>query len=255
MVYPFFQNNKDVDIVRQGTVQVLTSDLMFENIPWTPNTRIPVEIGFNFKSTTTPNADSYTYMVREYLVDTSGINNPRDIGGVRFDIKTPPYDNFEASTDQYIKTNFGTPVTLHAAPQSADVEYIWYDIKGDSIGSGTSITVNPTSTTYYDLRVLHTHYCVESLTYTMVEVNPNYISNISPNPTTGTITIDYFVDPVITTGQINIVSQAGITMEVYNLNLSVGYITADVGKYPSGSYNVQLVCNGKFYDMKSFVKQ
>jgi hypothetical protein len=288
-----FYNRKDVQVMSPGTVKVLTPNLVFNNIEWNANQRIPILIEFYFKPTATPSEDNYKYEVREYLVDRTGL--ARDAGGVHFIIERPKYDYFEAATDKVVSVNYGEKLTLSAIPQNGNFEYNWYDINGNFVGEGVEITINPpTSATQYQLEVVSLNFCARDITNLMVNVNTNFITSVTPNPATEEITVEYshsslckpsvtiqsmlgiskqapilqkqlkeveqfvFEKAVPASNQIQLPIQKPQAVEA-KVALKLETIvttkeTLNVSDLQPGNYTVQLSCDGVVYDSKNFVK-
>lgn len=249
----FFQNNRDIKIISPGRIQILNSDLKFNNIQWSANTQYPVEIQFFLKPNVRHEKKEYKYEIREYLVDSSGLEI--GFGGVYFTVDVPEFSNFEAQTSSYVKTNFGNPVNLYAVQQTVtDLIYNWYDSSGELIGTGTNVSVSPDSTSLYRLEVFHSNLCLKDVAEVFVEVNYNFITDVIPNPVINELTVGYQFDAAITNGQIQIINQSGLIIDTFNLNLNLNFITMNVSKYQSGTYTIRLIGNGVNYDRKNFVK-
>jgi hypothetical protein len=248
-----FQNNRGVNILRPGHVQIIDNNLALNNINWSANTLVPANIQFYLKSKVKHEKNEYKYEIREYLLDSVGTEV--GFGGLYFTIDVPNINSFEANTKSNVKTNHGKPVELYAVQQNVpNLEYNWYDEDGILIGSGTNIFVNPDSTTLYTLEVSHSNFCMKDVANVVVEVNYNFISNIIPNPTSSNLTIEYQFDQNITSGQIKIYNQAGTLMSTHNLNINSNSINLNVARYRPGTYTVVLIGNNIEYDNANFVK-
>lgn len=248
-----FQNNRGVNILRPGHVQIIDNNLALNNINWSANTLVPANIQFYLKSKVKHKKNEYKYEIREYLLDSVGTEV--GFGGLYFTIDVPNINTFEANTKSNVKTNHGKPVELYAVQQDVpNLEYNWYDEDGILIGSGTNIFVNPDSTTLYTLEVSHSNFCMKDVANVVVEVNYNFISNIIPNPTSSNLTIEYQFDQNITSGQIKIYNQAGVLMSTHNLNINSNSINLNVARYRPGTYTVVLIGNNIEYDNANFVK-
>jgi hypothetical protein len=81
------------------------------------------------------------------------------------------------------------------------------------------------------------------------------LENIAPNPTSDKVTISYKLTGV-NSAYLMVSGSFGIGISnKYTLDLNSSQTTIDISNYPTGIYNVILVCDGKMVDTKNLLKQ
>ena len=94
--------------------------------------------------------------------------------------------------------------------------------------------------------------------YDEIEVilKPSIIENISPNPTSNEIQINYKLNGV-NSAYLMIIGQYGTNgaSNNYVLDVETSQTTINVANYVNGFYTVALVCNGQIVDAKTLIKQ
>jgi len=93
--------------------------------------------------------------------------------------------------------------------------------------------------------------------YAQVEVNlkPNSIKNIYPNPTNNIVNIDYNITEAETTYLAITNYYYPQLSNNYLLNISNNNIILDTSVFTSGIYVVTLICDGKIADSTFLIKQ
>lgn len=81
------------------------------------------------------------------------------------------------------------------------------------------------------------------------------LENIAPNPTSDRVTISYKLTGV-NSAYLMVSGSFGLgNSNKYTLDLNSSQTTIDISNYPTGLYNVILVCDGKMVDTKNLLKQ
>jgi hypothetical protein len=160
-----------------------------------------------------------------------------------------PRFDFQAeasSDDESIVIGDSTLISVSDIGESA--EYLWYDINGDSIGSGTSIYVHPEQFENYTVVVQTQNDKFRDYDNVEVEVNQGKIISVSPNPVNDNLTLNYVVAPtsnsyvsITNTISANQVNTYLISPYLFSANL-------DVSSLPTGIYAVTLYVNGVAVD-------
>ena len=190
----------------------------------------------------------------DYHVIQSGIGKDSDnripyTGGMHFIFNHEPRFDFQAeasSDDESIVIGDSTLISVSDIGESA--EYLWYDINGASIGSGTSIYVHPEQFENYTVVVQTQNDKFRDYDNVEVEVNQGKIISVSPNPVNDNLTLNYVVAPtsnsyvsITNTISANQVNTYLISPYLFSANL-------DVSSLPTGIYAVTLYVNGVAVD-------
>lgn len=155
----------------------------------------------------------------------------------------------DAGPDQMIE--IGNTATLSAVPVGENAFYNWYNSNGNFVASGLSITVSPTASEVYRLEVIAEADRFMDVDEVEVVVNNFHIDNISPNPASNDISVDYTVDASLSTYLSIVPISNGNSAIDYPLDSSLSNINIDISGYASGIYTVVLIVNGYIVDAET----
>ena len=133
---------------------------------------------------------------------------------------------------------------LHFNKQSAKMK-----IKSNKI---PPLTIHVTVTKKYKLEIITDTDGYKDYAEVEVKIKPSRIDNISPNPSSNNIQIDYKINEA-NSSYLMIIGQN--ISNNYVLDISANQTTIDVSDYEAGYYSVALVCDGQIVDAKTFLKQ
>jgi len=156
--------------------------------------------------------------------------------------------NADAGQDQTIEN--GNSVTLSAEDVGENVVYNWYDSDGNLVYVGKDMTVSPEVTEQYQLEVIADADGFKDYDEVEIKVEHNHIDNISPNPASSVISVDYTVEE----NSSSYLSIIGITNSTttnnYILDSNQSSISISTSSFPTGVYTVILVVDGQILDAK-----
>ena len=246
-----FENRDDIEIIDDKTILLKTNKIKIENIEFPSETRVPIYIGFSFLSDELSDKNVFKYHLRQFLSNQDAITK---VGEEHFEIRRTDRDAFsaDAGDDQEVIENENTD--LHAKDISEPAIYNWYDSKDSLIYSGKDFTVSSEITEKFKLEVIASSDGTKDYDEVIIKVKDCYISSMSPNPATNLVTIDYKVKNV-TSAYLMVLNTTATSSNNYIININQNQINFNVSSYPTGSYSVILVCDGKAVDMKTLIVQ
>ncbi|MFP5469967.1 MAG: tyrosinase family protein [Bacteroidia bacterium] len=179
------------------------------------------------------------------------------IGAVRYEIDKPDCSDKKAYAGSDKAIDIGCSTTLNADPELTCANYYWLDQNGDLISRNSNITVSPSKTTTYTLKVVSEEGC---LTEDKVTVNVSNqfclkereIVKITPNPAKDRVVVEYKV-PNTNTAQLRLVKMDNSFERTHSLDLSTNQTTIDISQFPMGAYIVTLVVDGVNEDSKNLM--
>lgn len=228
---------------------VFDSLARFENIQFDPNEYGTAYVTFNFLSKELTGKRNYTYHLAQ--IDES---NSKTIGGETFEIRKKPRPGFTANAGDDEEIDKSESVTLQAADINEDAIYNWYDVDGNLIYTGTSITVSPQFTQQYKLEVISNLDGLKDYDELQVIVNPYKIQSLIPNPVTSTVTVNYIADEAASAYLMVVHQNTGNTNN-YIIDTEENSHAIDLSGFASGLYSIILVCDGEIQGSKNLVKQ
>ncbi len=219
------------------------------NIQFYPNEFGTAFITFNFLTKEVTAKRNYTY----HLAQIDEGNN-LTIGGETYEIRKQPRPTFSASAggDEEIEKN--ESITLQAENINEEAVYNWYDVDGNLIYTGTTITVSPQFTQQYKLEVISNLDGFKDYDDLQVTVNPYKIESLVPNPATSLVTVNYIADEA-NSAYLMVVHQNSGNTSNYIINTEVNAHTIDLTGFSSGLYSIILVCDGEVQGSKNLSKQ
>lgn len=241
---------ENIEIVRPDKYQVLVSGspAKLKNLTFAPRELALVNVGFNFLAERLSGQALFDYDVTQHRSSDGSL-----LGGERYHVKIPGRPGFYADAGSDKEISLGENVDLNAYDIGESAIYNWYDPEGNLLYTGKDLNVSPEITKKYKLEVIAVVDGVKDYAEVEVKVKEFEILNLSPNPSSDQVTIGYKAETA---------SSAYLMINMpygnsYNhiLMTQQGEITVDVSSYPTGVYNVVLVCNGEVADIKTLVVQ
>ncbi len=131
--------------------------------------------------------------------------------------------------------------------------YNWYDNEGNLIYQGKDLSISAEVSKKYKLEIV-TPDGFKDYDEVEVKLRPGYIQNISPNPSSNTINIDYKLNGA-SSAYIMVIGTSNNPSYNYILNSTDETISIDISSYPIGYYSVALICDSNVTDAKQLLKQ
>ena len=228
---------------------VKNNNALIKNINFGANEAGLLTLDFNFLTEEMTGKDTYTY----HLIQKDAVTN-KVIGGETFIIHKQTRPVFVAQAeDKEIDKN--ETITISAEDINEAATYNWYDEQGNLVYQGGDLTVSPEIAKKYKLEVIATADGFKDYKEVDVKLKPSRIINVSPNPTSDTINVEYKVNNN-ETSYIMIIGTYGGSNDVNNYLIDVDsdQISIDISNYQTGYYTVALVNNGQIVDAKSIQK-
>jgi len=229
---------------------IITDSLArFENIQFDPNEYGTAYITFNFLTKELTGKRNYTYHLAQ--IDAS---NNETLSGETFSIRKQPRPGFIANAGDDKEIDRSESTTLQATEINEDAIYNWYDVEGNLIYTGTSITVSPQFTQQYKLEVISSLDGLKDYDELQVSVNPYKIESLVPNPVTTSVTVNYIADDA-SSAYLMVVHQNSGNTSNYIIDTLENSHTIDLNGFASGLYSIILVCDGEIQGSKNLSKQ
>jgi subtilisin family serine protease len=243
---------------RQGTGFLATSNgkkliatednMTLDNLQFLPNEWGTAYITFNFLTKKLTNKTLYTYHVIQKDYVTNEV-----VGGVTYEIRKQPRPAFTANAGNDEEIDRSESVTLQASEINEDAVYNWYDVDGNLIYTGTTITVSPQFTQQYKLEVISNLDGLKDYDDLQVTVNPYKIQSLIPNPATSTVTVNYIADEA-TSAYLMVVHQNSGNTSNYIIDIEENSHIIDLSGFATGLYSIILVCDGEIQGSKNLIK-
>jgi subtilisin family serine protease len=241
---------KNISVANESRYQLLiTGDsALLQNLTFLPHERSLMALSFNFLTRELNGVYEYDYHViqKDYFTQET-------LGGEKIEIHVEEREMFMAEAGENQEVYRNEQIIISAEEINEDAIYNWYDSNGNLIHTGQNLTITPQITSTYRLEVIAETDGFKD--YDEVEVVVKYaeITNVSPNPVSSILTIEYDTKNVQSAYLIlTRVAQSGLTNN-YQINTELNQTTINVSALPYGMYNLILVADGEMTDQTSII--
>lgn len=251
------EQNSHIEILREKEVLLLSSSIELNNITFPANKRVPIYIGFSFLSDEiNPNDQiEFGYHILQKYSDDDPILGDNWIGGVHFKIRRQDRDGFDADAGPDKEIYKNDNVTIYANQIGEAAIYNWYNSEGELIYTGQNLIVSPDVTAEYELEVIALSDGVKDYDDVEITVKNGRINNISPNPATQQITVEYETESTGSAYLMILGTNNFSASNNYLLDTNLPQTTIDISAYPTGLYTVALICDGQIVDAQALIVQ
>lgn len=241
-----FSQQQGIQVMQDKSIIVQSPNVVLSNINFPADTRIPVDVSFNFLID-----EQTTDTIFDYTISQSYTDTPDMVLGTEwYLVHKQQRESFNANAGADTTINKGASATLCAHAIADSAIYIWYDAAGNMVDTGISITVSPTSNTEYTLELISLVDGFKDYDKVMVHVRQYFINSVSPNPATTQLSIGYDASSA-STASIAFLLANGSTYSTHNLDPAQSSISINTSQYPQGVYQVVMIANGQTVDAKS----
>lgn len=245
-------NTEGLNISGEHEINLTGFETTFESIYLPANTELPTTLTFDFLIQNDSTAE-YEFLVSSQT-SIADDNGEYWRGNVRYIVKNNPRDPFDADAGEDKEIDRGESTLLCAELINEAAIYNWYDMEGNLIYTGTDLSISPEVSERYRLEVIATADGLTCYDQVDVEVNPYFITNVSPNPASTTVTIDYFAEGA-SSAYLMLLSYTNGTASNYIINPTSTQTNINIANYQTGIYSVILVCDGVHYTIENLVVQ
>lgn len=249
LLEPHLINRNDLRILQEKEILLLTDSVLIPNIEFLANTRIPIFVGFSFLIDEISEEDQFKYHVRQYLSANNSL-----LGGVHYFVNRYHRSPFEADAGADKEIKEGEFVAIDAILINESAIYNWYNQEGDLIYEGSSFSISPEITRKYKLEVITDVDGYKDYDEVEVKVNPFWIENISPNPVSNLVTIDYVANKA-SSAYLMVLNQTSTQSNNYIIDTDQSQTSINLSAYNAGVYTLVLVCDGRVRDVKTLAIQ
>ena len=219
------------------------------DVTFPENTRVPIYVGFSFLSEEVGEKNEFKYNIDQYLSEGNIL-----LGEEHFIVRKNDRIEFlaDAGDDKEIKQN--ETVTVSATDISETATYNWYDASGNLIYTGKDLSISPQITEKYKLEVIADADGFKDYDEIIVEVKDRYIDNLSPNPASNNVVVEYKTDNT-NSDYIMLLNTTATTNRNYIIDVNQTQAIFNVSNFQQGSYSVISFCDGVAVDMKTLIVQ
>lgn len=240
-------NNSDVKILGEREILMLKDTVYLNHVSFPSDKRVPIYIGFSFLVRELSEVNKFDYHIRQYLSSDSSL-----LGGVHYTVQRHERTPFMANAGSDKQIKLGESVNINANLINESAIYNWYDLNGTLIYHGTGFSVSPNITKKYRLEVVANSDGFKDYDEMEVQVKQYWIENISPNPASNQVCINYSTVQA-NSAYIMIMNQTATVSNNYIIDVNQSSININLSTYQTGIYTAILVCDGIAVDAKSLI--
>ena len=239
-------NQQGIQLLGNRELLLKNANIIFNNVSFPADTRIPIDISFNFLIDNQTSTKRYEYQMSQAFTDTPDMV----LGTESFEIYKASRSPFNAYAGADTTINKGDSISLYASQINESASYKWYDAQHNLLHSGSNYKISPASNTTYTLEVVSLADGFKDYDEVAVMVKQHFITSMSPNPATSQVTISYDASNA-SAANIMMLQANGTTYQTYTISPNQRSVSINTSAYPMGIYTVVLVCDGQNADAKS----
>lgn len=225
------------------------NNVILDNIVFEANEMGLLTLDFNFLTEELTDKTQYTYHVIQKDANTGEI-----MGGETYIIQKDTRPMFTADAGDDKEADVNETITISAEDINEPAMYNWYDSEGNLIYQGKDLTVTADVVKTYKLEVIATSDGFKDYADVEVKLKPSTIENITPNPASNAVAINYKINNVNSAYLMVIGYYGSNTSYNYILDTNAQQTQIDISNYPNGYYTIALVCDGNIVDAKTLLK-
>lgn len=239
-----------VTVLGDNMIAIQDPEVTFSNITFPASTTGSIYVGANFWGDVTTEYMDFQYRLTQTNTTTGekeGVQN-------YLFTKDERNNSFTASCTPATGTiNNGQSITYTATSIDETAIYNWYNPDGTIAYTGETFIASPTQNITYKLQVVGADGCID---YSDVPttVKQQFISSLSPNPASETVTVAYEADGASTVS-LEIVSISGGAPVSYTIEPYQSSTNINISTFDNGNYYISLRCDGDIVDTKSLLIQ
>lgn len=239
-------NQQGIQLLGNRELLLQNSNISFNNVSFPADTRIPIDVSFNFLIDNQTSTKRYEYQMSQAFADTPDMV----LGTESFEIYKAMRNPFNAYAGVDTTINRGDSISLFASQINEAASYKWYDVQHNLLHTGSNYIISPASNSTYTLEVVSLADGFKDYDEVSVMVRQHFITNMSPNPATSQVTIDYDASNASAVS-IMMLQANGTNYQTYTLSPNQNSISINTSAYPTSVYTVVLVCDGQNADARS----
>jgi hypothetical protein len=233
----------------RNTLIVKGEDAILENLIFNQGEIGTLNLKFNFLTEEITDKNFYTY----HVIQTDRTSSTL-IGGETYEINKSIRNLFYADGGGNKQVNKNETIVLRASQIDEEAIYNWYDSEENIIYEGADFTISTDIAKKYKLEIIALSDGYKDYTEVEVNLKPNSIESVSPNPATNQILVNYNINKG-NSAYISINSFYGFAISNnYILDLNFSKTTIDITNLPIGIYIISLISNNGLSDNKTLIK-
>lgn len=246
--WEIFRNSGGFDVsgirpVRNRTILITDSIVIFPSILFPPKCRIPLRVNLNFLAKRLTENKEYSFSLTQ--TDTSNKLLGTETFIVYKDIKADFIAY--AGEDRSVTINDSVSLNADLIPDSAI--YNWYDSNDSLVYTGSDFSSVIALSQNYKLEVIRMEDGLKDYDDITIYADKGHLGSISPIPTNSTLTVEYNIHNSNSTYLCFVNTSTGTTYNYILTELNDAK-TINVSNWPIGTYSVHLVSQGEIIDSK-----
>lgn len=225
-------------------------EVVLDNLYLNPDEHHTIQTDVCFFTQSVPQDSVFDFDIALYHWD----KELQIIGGEHYKVIKNMNRDFKALALNDTSVLMSQAVSFSAVNINEPARYTWYDVNGDTVGTGMNLIVLPMMSQQYKLEVVAEADGAKDYDTVSVAVRGGMLVFLSPNPANDRIDVGYRLADNVSNALIQIISSAGIVVETTRISNTQTNVTMNIQTLASGSYSVGLLLpNGEMLDMKTLI--
>jgi serine protease len=228
----------------KNTIEIEGNKASLQNLKFGPHEYATITLEFHFLAEKISAKSDYTLHVIQRDKETSQI-----IGGETYLVRKSKRPGMTSYSSISLKADVGELVAFTAQKLEEEAIYNWYNSEDELVASGVEFQTNAKENCTYTLEVTAVSNGYRFYEEAKLEINPARITNVSPNPASGAVTIDYILN-LNTSLQVKIIgTYANSNIEkIHSVPENSDNLIIDLNGLQHGFYTVALISANQIFD-------
>ena len=240
---------QDMVMLKENTFRVSGENASLKNLLLSQKEARVVKLQFHFLTKEITEKETYLYHAIQ-----KNTTDGKVIGGESFEVNKHPRNLFQAQLSTTDKIDKEDEIIMEATSIDEPAIYNWYDTEGELLYEGMDFEGAVNVGEEYKLEVIALSDGYKDYAEIQFEYKPNRITTLTPNPTSGTVEVNYKINEG-NNAYLAITSIDNPTItDNYMLNLEENITQIDLAAFSLGVYSIALIVDGQIADTKNLIK-
>jgi Subtilase family len=241
-------NSTDVKIISPRVIKILSSKVVFGNVPLPANARCGIFVSINMHT------EADIYRKYEYRITQRCTESNIDDGAMNFEIVSGERPRFDANAGPDRQAFNSEPISISATDIGEPARYVWTNTQGQVIHEGKEFTTSFAKSEELTVTISANSDGYRSVDEMKVQHAGAVITTITPNPISNSQSFSIQINTTMQ-GPKTLLITNGQNYFTFNVPPESANHTVTCSIAAPGVYTAVLICNGTITDTETLLVQ